>query len=82
MTIEKNAITEETVDLMALEVEIMTFERTMIAKVDKTEMTDLHEEVQVDEEVVVDVVVVEVERENSKENLETTERKYQLYPIK
>jgi len=73
MTIEKNAITEETVDLMELEVEITTFARMMIAKVDKTEMIDPHEEVQVDEGVVVDAVVVEEERENSKGNLEMIE---------
>ena len=81
MTIEKNAITEETVDLMELEVEITTFARMMIAKADKTEMIDPHEEVQVDEEVVVDEVVVEEERENSKGNLETIERKYLSFII-
>ena len=81
MTIEKNAITEETVDLMELEVEITTFARMMIAKADKTEMIDPHEEVQVDEGVVVDAVVVEEERENSKGNLETIERKYLSFII-
>ena len=81
MTIEKNAITEETVDLMELEVEITTFARMMIAKVDKTEMIDPHEEVQVDEGVVVDAVVVEEERENSKGNLEMIERKYLSFII-
>ena len=81
MTIEKNAITEETVDLMELEVEITTFARMMIAKADKTEMIDPHEEVQVDEGVVVDEVAVEEERENSKGNLEMIERKYSSYLI-
>lgn len=68
---ERNAITEETEDLM--ELEIATFARMMIAKADKTEMIGLHEEVAVDEGVVAVVEVVEEASENSNENLEMTE---------
>ena len=74
MKTEKNAITEETEDLM--ELEITTFARMMIAKADKTEMIDPHEEVEVDEGAVAVEVVAGEESENSNENLEMTERKY------
>ena len=73
MTIEKNAITEETEDLMALALEMTSPEILMTNQ--ETEMTGLHEEVQEDEGVVVDVVVAEEESENSKENLAMIERK-------
>ena len=73
MTIEKNAITEETEDLMALALE-MTNPETLMTN-PETEMTGPHEEVQEDEGVEVDVVVAEEESENSKENLAMIERK-------
>ena len=73
MTIEKNAITEETEDLMALALE-MTNPETLTTN-PETEMTGPHEVVQEDEGVVVDVVVAEEESENSKENLAMIERK-------
>ena len=71
MTIEKNAITEETEDLMALAV---TNPETLTTN-PETETTGPHEEVQEDEGVEVDVVAAEEESENSKENLAMIERK-------
>jgi len=74
MTIEKNAITEETVDLMELEVEITTFARMMIAKVGGQNRDDRPPRGGAGGRgVVVDAVVVEEERENSKGNLEMIE---------
>ena len=73
MTIEKNAITEETEDLMALALEMTSPEILMTNQ--ETEMTGLHEVVQEDEGVEEDEVVAEEENGNSKENLAMIERK-------
>ena len=73
MTIEKNAITEETEDLMVLALE-MTNPETLMTN-PETEMTGLHEVVQEDEGVEEDEVVAEEENGNSKENLAMIERK-------